>query len=50
MEKKAGKFARFWMKNKKSRFKDHRGINFMVVYRVGGSGWCFASVASLEAI
>jgi len=50
MEKKAGKFARFWMKNKKSRFKDHRGINFMVVYRVGGSGWGFASVASLEAI
>jgi hypothetical protein len=50
MEKKAGKFARFWMKNTKSRFKDHRGIYFMVVYSVGGSGWGFVSVASLEAI
>jgi len=50
MEKKAGKFAWFWMKNKKSRFKDREGLNFRVAYRVGGVGWCFATVASLEAI
>jgi hypothetical protein len=49
-QKKAVKFDWFWMKNKKSRFKDRRGINFMVSYRVGGGGWCFSSVASLEAI
>jgi hypothetical protein len=41
---------RFWMKNKKSRFKDRRGINFRVAYGVGGRGWGFSSVASIEAI
>ena len=50
MGKKAGKFAWFWMKNKKSRFKDRGGLNFMVAYRVGGRGWGFSSVDSLEAI
>jgi hypothetical protein len=36
--KKRLNFIRFWMKNKKSRFKDRRGINFRVAYGVGVGG------------